>query len=165
MHPDFRFATQGDIPALVELINAAFSVEKFFKYGERTDVADLADHLRSGQFLVLELGSQLAGSVYLEVRRQASGQPSGYLGMLAVAPSLQKQGIGTRLMTAGDEYFRQQGCNSVEITVVDLRTELPPLYARYGYAITGTAPFPKDLPVRLPCSFVVMSKQLGSHAS
>jgi hypothetical protein len=49
----------------------------------------------------------------------------------------------------------------MDITVVDVRTELPPLYKKYGYRVTGTAPFPAEqMPVRMPCSFVIMSKPL-----
>lgn len=160
MQQEFRFATERDVPALVSLINTAFAVERFFKVGERTDEADVTEHLQTGKFLLLEIENELAGSVYLEVRG-AAGERSGYLGMLAVAPCMQKRGIGTRLMLAGEEFFREQGCQRVEITVVDLRHELPEIYGKLGYTVTGTAPFPADTPVTQQCSFLVMSKGLG----
>lgn len=163
MHPTLRFATERDVSALVSLINAAFSVESFFKVGERTDDADVTHHLETGRFLMLELEDHLAGSVYLE-RRAAPEEQTGYLGMLAVAPTMQKRGIGTRLMLAGEEFLREQGCHAVEITVVDLRQELPEIYAKLGYRITGNAPFPPETPVRQQCSFLVMTKELGVSA-
>jgi ribosomal protein S18 acetylase RimI-like enzyme len=147
------------VPALVSLINAAFAVERFFKVSERTDDADVSEHLQTGRFLLLEIEDVLAGSVYLEVRGEA-GERSGYLGMLAVAPRMQKRGIGTRLTLAGEEFFRERGCHRVEITVVDLRQELPEIYSKLGYVLTGTAPFPADTPVTQQCSFLVMSKEL-----
>ncbi len=157
---DLRFATEADIPALIALVNAAYQVEKFFKVGERTGEAEIRALLASGRFLLLEEGRELLGSVYVELRGER-----GYMGMLAVAPERQRQGIGTRLMAAAEEFCREMGCNAIELTVVDKRTELPPLYERFGYRVTGTAPFPADLmPVKMPCSFVVMRKPLP-HSS
>ncbi len=157
---DLRFAAEPDIPALIALVNAAYQVEKFFKIGERTDETELRELLAKGRFLLLEEARQPIGCVYLEQRGDR-----GYFGMLAVSPDHQKQGIGTRLIAAAEEFFREQGCREIELTVVDKRTELPPLYERFGYRVTGTAPFPSDtMPVRMPCSFVVMSKMLP-HSS
>ncbi len=156
MHPDLRFAIPADTPALIALVNAAYQVEKFFKVGERTDENEVAALLASGRFLLLEQADTLLGCVYVELRGER-----GYLGMLAVSPHHQKQGIGTRLIAAAEEFCRELGCRIMELTVVDLRTELPPLYERFGYRVTGTAPFPADtMPVKLPCSFVVMQKPL-----
>ncbi len=156
MAAQFRFADAGDVAALVALVNAAFQVEKFFKVGERTDAHEIEHHLKTGRFLLLEDGRELLGSVYVEVRGER-----GYFGMLSVAPERQRQGIGTRLMAAAEEFCREQGCRYMDLTVVDLRTELPPLYGKYGYQVTGTAPFPAEqMPVRMPCSFIMMSKTL-----
>lgn len=158
MHPDLRFAVPTDTPALIALVNAAYQVEKFFKIGERTDEAEVASMMASGRFLLLEKAGTLEGCVYVELRGDR-----GYLGMLAVSPMHQRQGIGTRLIAAGEEFCREMGCRAMELTVVNLRTELPPLYERFGYRVTGTAPFPAEtMPVKLPCSFVVMSKPLPS---
>ncbi len=155
---EFRLATEADIPALVPFVNAAYQVEKFFKIGERTDVCELEELFRSGRFLLLEEGTALLGCVYVEV----SGE-KGYFGMLAVAPERQKQRIGSRLIAAAEEFCREMGCRYMELTTVDLRTELPPLYARFGYRVTGTRPFPSEaMPVSRPCSFVVMQKPLMS---
>lgn len=152
----YRFATKADVSALVSLINAAYQVEKFFKIGERTDADEVASHLESGRFLLLEDGPTLTGCIYVELRGERS-----YVGMLSVSPARQKQGIGMRLMAAAEEFCREMGCRFLDLTVVNLRTELPPIYERYGYRVTGTAPFPADaMPVKLPCSFITMSKPL-----
>ena len=160
---DFRFATEADTDALVSLINAAFSVEKFFKVGERTDAADVAAHLRSGRFLLLEDGVGIAGSVYIEVRPAgADGRVHGYFGMLSVDPARQRGGIGRRLIAASEEFCREQGCQVMDISIVDLRTELPPLYEKFGYRVVGAETFPAEqMPIKLPCSFVLMEKELG----
>ena len=153
---EFRFATEADIPVLVPFVNAAYQVEKFFKIGERTHEGELAGLFRTGRFLLLEEGPELLGCVYVE----ASGE-RGYFGMLAVSPARQKQRIGTRLIAGAEEFCRELGCRFMELTTVDLRAELPPLYARFGYRVVGTRPFPsEEMPVSIPCSFVVMRKPL-----
>lgn len=157
MNPDFRFATEADAPAIIELVNAAYQVEKFFKVGERTDAAEIAALLKTGRFLLLEHNGELIGSVYTELRGER-----GYLGMLAVSPAHQRQGIGSRLIAAAEEFCREMGCREMELTAVDVRPELPPLYERFGYRVTGSIPFPAEtMPVKMPCSLTVMSKSLG----
>ncbi len=156
MDKGFRFATEDDTAAIVALVNQAFQSEKFFKVGERTDPAEVAECLAQGRFLVLEDEAGLAASIYVEVRGER-----GYVGMLAVAPERQKRGLGTRMMAAAEEFLREMGCRFADLTVVDLRIELPPIYEKYGYRVTGTAPFPAEtMPVKMPCSFLMMSKPL-----
>jgi hypothetical protein len=53
----------------------------------------------------------------------------------------------------------------VDISVVDLRTELPPFYRRLGYVETGTAPFPDPAKAKRPCHFILMSKPLTEYPS
>ncbi len=159
---NLRFATEADTQALVSLINAAFQVERFFKVGERTDTIDVTAHLKTGRFLLLEDEAGIAGAVYLEVRPAEDGELHGYFGMLSVDPLRQRSGIGRRLIAASEEFCREQGCRVMDLSIVDLRTELPPLYEKFGYRISGSAPFPADeMPVKQPCCFVNMSKPLG----
>jgi predicted N-acetyltransferase YhbS len=150
-----RDATSEDVPALVDLINAAYRVEVFFKGGDRIAAAEVIDKLRSGRFLVLDDDGRLAGSVYVEVNGDR-----GYFGLLSIEPSRQKQGLGARLIGIAEEACRDAGCVAMDILVVDLRTELPPYYRRFGYVAVGTRPFPEDEPTLLPCHFIVMGKQL-----
>ncbi len=160
---DFRFATEADTEALVSLINTAFQVEKFFKIGERTDSIDVAAHLETGRFLLLEDETGIAGAVYLEVRPADVGDARrGYFGMLSVDPARQRAGVGRRLIGAAEEFCREQGCRFMDISIVNLRTELPPLYAKFGYRAVGTETFPAEqMPVSQPCSFILMEKELG----
>jgi len=76
-----------------------------------------------------------------------------------VEPSRQRTGVGSRLMAAAEERCRAGGCAFLDLQIVNLREELPEFYRRRGYSQTGTAPFP-DVPTRLPCHFVKMSKRL-----
>jgi GNAT superfamily N-acetyltransferase len=160
---ELRFATDADTDTLVRLINGAFQVEKFFKLGERTDADEVRAHLQSGRFLLAEDERGLAGSVYIEIRN--ADPKRGYFGMLSVAPERQRAGVGRRLIAAAEEFCREQGCRFMDLSIVDLRTELPPLYEKFGYRVCGTAPFPMDaMPVSQPCSFVLMEKELGHSA-
>ena len=160
---DFRFATEADTAALVALINTAFQVEKFFKIGERTDETNVAEHLKTGRFLLLEDEAGIAGTVYLEVRAASTGDaPRGYFGMLSVDPARQRSGVGRQLIAAAEEFCREQGCRFMDISIVNLRTELPPLYAKFGYRVVGTETFPAEqMPISQPCSFLLMEKELG----
>ena len=157
--PDLRIspATAADRTRLIPLINAAFAVETFLE-GTRTDEARLAAMMQKGTILATEDNSgQLLGCIYTEVRGMR-----GYLGQLAVDPAHQRNGLAKRLMAAAEEHLRRQGCEAVEITVLSLRTELPPIYRRYGYVETGTEDFHTTQPLKsgAECHCIVMVKKL-----
>jgi ribosomal protein S18 acetylase RimI-like enzyme len=153
----FRIAEASDRPRLIAMINAAFAIETFLDY-ERTDDARLATMMRKGSILLAEdTACRLLGSVYTEQRGAR-----GYLGMLAVDPAHQQFGLGRRLTKAAEDRFRALGCEAVDITVLSLRPELPPIYRRFGYVETGTEPFVPSRPLQegLACHCIVMSKDL-----
>ncbi|HTX75182.1 MAG TPA: GNAT family N-acetyltransferase, partial [Terracidiphilus sp.] len=86
----------------------------------------------------------------------------GYLGMLAVDPARQGKGLGRRMVEAAESRFRRQRCTAVDITVLSLRPELPPVYRKLGYVETGTEEFHPSVPLKpgLKCHCIVMSKRL-----
>jgi predicted N-acetyltransferase YhbS len=152
-----RLATEADRARLIPLINAAFAIETFLE-GTRTDEERLAGMMGKGSILVAEdANGQLLGCVYTEVRGKR-----GYLGQLAVDPVHQCNGLAIRLVAAAEEHLRGQGCEAVEITVLSLRPELPPIYRRYGYVETGTEEFHPTQPLKsgAECHAIVMVKQL-----
>jgi GNAT superfamily N-acetyltransferase len=150
-----REATADDIATIVRLINGAFAVERFFVDQDRIDAAEVSRLLGVGRFLILDQARAPVGCVYVELRGAR-----GYFGLLAVEPGRQGGGIGRRLVAAAEETCRAAGCSALDIQVVNLRTELPPIYRRLGYAECGTRPFPASLPTKLPCHFVLMTKPL-----
>jgi len=150
-----RAAVSGDIPALVRLINAAFIVEQFVINGDRINAEETQAFMNSGSFLVAEDSAGFGGCVYLEIR---NGR--GYLGLLAVAPPRQGTGLGGKLVTAAEDYFRAKGCCAVDLRVISPRTPLPPFYRRLGYAEIGTAPFSPSLKTKMPGHYIIMSKSL-----
>ncbi|MFT4112846.1 GNAT family N-acetyltransferase [Silvibacterium sp.] len=158
-----RTATEADFEPLMRLINTAFQVENFFKAEDRVNPEMLRDYFEQGTFLLLEMDGALAGSIFVELPKPEAGQPQrAYFGILSVDPTRQKAGIGRRLIAAAEEFARESGAWFMDITVVNLRTELPPLYEKFGYRITGTKPFPDaQMPITQPCHFICMTKELG----
>ena len=155
-----RVAESRDAAAAAKLISLAYRVEDFFKIGDRTDEADVLARMKKGGFLLLEDDEDaLVGCVYVATR-----EDTGYFGMLSIDPARQGQGLGSRLITAAEDYCRERACQMMELEVVNLRTELPPFYARFGYAASGTRPFPDTEFAKLPCHFIVMTKPLHAPA-
>lgn len=154
-----RLATPDDRPAMVAVINAAFAVENFLD-GTRTDHERLAETMAKGHFL-LGCGSsgQILASVYVEV---CDDRDHGYLGMLAVHPAHQRKGLGRAMVNAAEQWCRQRGCKVMDLRVLSLRSELPPLYRKLGYLECGTEEFHPSRPLKsgVECHCIVMSKRL-----
>jgi GNAT superfamily N-acetyltransferase len=153
---DLRFALESDLPELMTLINRAYQIEKFFKLGERTNPEELRAYFQRGQFLVSEQNGKFAGSVFVELNGDR-----GYLGLLSVDPSVQGTGLGRRLIAAAEEFARERGALHMDLTIVNLREELPAFYGKFGYTPCGTEPFPAHKPVSQPCHFIRFTKPLG----
>jgi ribosomal protein S18 acetylase RimI-like enzyme len=151
----FRTADPDDLDALVSLINAAFRVEQPFIEGDRIDHQGARSYMEKGKFLVAEDSAALAGCVYVELRGDR-----GYLGLLGVDQQRQGTGLGRKLMDAAENFFREIGCVAVDLRVISARTPLPAFYRHLGYLETGTAPFAPDVPLKLPCHYILMSKTL-----
>jgi N-acetylglutamate synthase-like GNAT family acetyltransferase len=152
-----RLAEAEDVPAIVKLVNVAYEVEKFFVEGDRTSIEVVRALMRKGLFLVgVTEDGRVVACVYLE-RRGARA----YFGMLAVDPVAQGQGWGRRMVEAAEQRALQDGCVAMDIRVVNLRTELPPFYARLGYASLGTEAA-EDPRATQPFYFIRMSKPLAS---
>ena len=151
-----RTAVLADVQALARLINAAFRVEQPFIEGERINPEGVRAYMEKGKFLLAEDSSRLAGCVYVELRGDR-----GYLGLLGVEPQRQGTGLGRKLMAAAEDFFRQAGCVAVDLRIVSARTPLPSFYRHLGYLETGTAPFAPDVPAKVPCHYILMSKSIG----
>ncbi len=151
----FRTADPGDVDPLVRLINSAFRVELPYIEGDRIDAAGVRSYMAKGKFLLAEDLPALAGCVYVELRADR-----GYLGLLGVAPQCQGTGLGRKLMHAAENFFREAGCVAVDLRVISARAPLPSFYRHLGYLETGTAPFAPDVPARVPCHYILMSKTI-----
>lgn len=166
----FRQATEGDIAALVPLINEAYrggegksgwTSEHHLLQGDRIDAATLAAMMREpgARFeLAIGPGDVIVGSVHL--RREADG--SCYLGMLSARA--QGGGVGKALLARSEDLAREWGCHRMRLTVIDARPELRAFYERRGYRLTGRVePWPdaRRWRLRVPdLAFVELDKPL-----
>jgi GNAT superfamily N-acetyltransferase len=153
-----RIGEPGDIAALTCVINAAFSVERFFIEGDRIQADTVGKLMGTGQFLIAQDDDGLAACVYVEPRGERA-----YLGLLSVDPSRQRSGLGSRLVAAAEDHARGRGIHHMDLRIVNLRTELPEFYERRGYVATGTSPLSPDVQTKQPCHFINMSKALTSE--
>ena len=151
-----RTAQLDDAENIARLVNAAFRPERFFIAADRTNPDKVRELLQKGKFLLVEEDGLLAGCVYVELRGER-----GYFGLLAVDPSLQRSGLGSRMVAAAEAYCRDAGCRFMDLTIVNLRAELPAFYHRFGYVEIGALPFPPDQHPNQPCHLVKMSKPLA----
>ncbi len=151
-----RVAEPSDATQIMAIINSAFRIaEKFFYNEDRITLEEVERLFTTGTFLLAEADRVLRGCVYVELRSERS-----YLGLLSVDPSQQQAGLGSLLLTAGEDYCRELGARFMDILIVNLRTELPPYYQRRGYVETGTLPWPAEIRTTEPCHFITMAKAL-----
>jgi ribosomal protein S18 acetylase RimI-like enzyme len=158
--PHLRIAGASDAEKLVRLINAAFAVERVAIEGDRIDLAGVEKYMRTGMFLLLEKSGALLGSVYVEKRGER-----GYLGLLAVDPTLQKRGVGRELTAHAEKRLHQEGCSVVDLRVISARAELLAFYEKLGYVATHTSAMPAEVPLKVPCHYIHMSKSLLPSSS
>jgi N-acetylglutamate synthase-like GNAT family acetyltransferase len=151
-----RVANSGDAETVSRVINAAFrKAEGFLVDHDRIDLKTVQDLFRTGTFLVAGENDVVVGCVHVEMRGERS-----YLGLLSVNPDGQKSGVGSKLMTAAEDYCAKAGSRFMDLRIVNVRKELPEFYHRRGYVETGTAPFTPGLEPKVPCHFVNMAKPL-----
>jgi len=151
-----RVANVADVPGIITIVNAAFAIEDFID-GTRTDEGRMSEMMKKGTFLVAENAGVIVASVYTEMRGDRA-----YFGMLAVDPAQQGTGLGRTMVEAAEEHCRVQGAKFIDIAVLTLRPELPPLYRKFGYVETTVEEFKPSSPLRegVECKAIIMSKAL-----
>jgi GNAT superfamily N-acetyltransferase len=166
-----RTATLADVPRIALLVNSAYrgatsrqgwTTEAHLLDGQRIDEAGVREMLAApgaAMLLCFNEREELLGSFYAHATA-----PKVYLGMLAVNPTGQAQGVGKFLIKAAEDYGRAHGCTVSKMTVISVRVELLAYYERQGYRSTGeTEPFPTDprygIP-RQPLTLLVLEKPL-----
>jgi ribosomal protein S18 acetylase RimI-like enzyme len=174
----FRLAAEGDVPAIVGLVESAYrgkasragwTTEEHLLGGQRTDAdAVLAKVRTPGSVMLLaEAGGALVGCCQLE--RRAGGEV--YFGMFSVSPGRQGQGRGREILTEAERLARDEwGGRTMVMSVLAQRPELIAWYERRGYTRTGQSrPFPYGnarfgVPRRPDLSFEVLAKRLSPGA-
>lgn len=156
-----RVATEDDVPAIVPMVNEAFLAEAFFIEGDRTSASDVLSMMQSGHTFYVaedERTARIAGTVYVRVDGTL-----GHFGMLAVDPTIQRQGIARTLMAAVDAHCAAAGCAEIQLEVFDLRPELPPFYESCGYRTVGTREYWLPETLKMPSLLIVMRKSLQAN--
>jgi GNAT superfamily N-acetyltransferase len=172
--PLIRPAETADIPTLRHLVESAYrgdsarqgwTHEADLLGGQRTDEAALTAMIADPEQLILLafVAGMLRGCVHLK----PAGPHLVSLGLLAVDPQHQADGLGRALMAAAEDHAGDSmGAATIEMTVIRQRAELIAYYQRRGYSLTGeTRPFPMadprfGLPARDDLAFVVLAKPL-----
>ena len=154
-----RVAVLRDVPALADVINRAYVVEELFITGTRTTAAEARElmaqpHVR---FIVIDHPDRgIVASVCMEVHGDR-----GYFSMLAVDPAYQGLGLARRLVESVESACRDAGCEHLDIEVINLRTELPAFYAKFGFTPQGTAPIRDTHKLLLDAHAIEMTKRLS----
>ncbi len=119
----------ADVPAREALLDACFGEERFRKTCERLrEGRKPAD----GLSLVLEMDGRLVGTVRLWHVTAGPNRPALLLGPIAVDPSLQGLGLGSKLMRAALQRAERLGHRAV-LLVGDA-----PYYERFGFSAAMT---------------------------
>lgn len=177
---NYRAATLDDCESLRLLVESCFrgesscqgwTSEHHLLGGQRIDTEMLTNLLNDNQSTTLLFfnpkNNNLVGCVHLQ---NYPGTEMATLGLLSISPTLQNQGYGKYILAVAENYVANNwNAEYIEITVIDVRTELLDFYTRRGFTDTGRRkPFPFDDPKygcakRRDFEFVVMRKSVKSN--
>ena len=138
----YRNANVSDAQSVTELVNLAYRTklvnrgwtnESDLVAGNRIDIPKVIDLIsQSGSvFLLCHKQQQLVACVHLVKQTD-----SVYLGMLAVLPELQGQGIGGQILQYAEQYaWTRMQAEVIIMEVISQRPELIAFYQRRGYLL------------------------------
>ena len=69
----------------------------------------------------------------------------GWINYLAVAPELQRRGLGRRIMVAAEQALRSRGCPKINLQVRSTNTGVIAFYERLGFAVEDRVSMGKRL--------------------
>jgi ribosomal protein S18 acetylase RimI-like enzyme len=145
-----REATAEDSPAIVDLLNRAFAIERWFDPTPQS-TQGVKELMGQGHFLRACAGTDaLLGVVWIGRIRDGA-----YINQLAIEPARQRQGYGSSLLKIAEAACRDAGCGTAYLSVASPRTELFPMYEDFGYTEVARQLFRHG-----PHQLVLMSKSL-----
>jgi len=146
---NFRQAENKDTRAIVALVDSAYrgdssrlgwTTEADLLGGKRTFNEEVESILFAPQnkIILLQDESQLLASVHIKKSDSNKNKDRAYLGMFAVSPNFQNQGIGKALLSYVEKFVVDEWqCSEMEMTVIRQRVELIAWYEKLGYRVTG----------------------------
>ncbi len=171
--PVFRDAGPEDVPRVVALVERAYrgeasragwTTEADLLDGQRTDDREIGE-LVKGQNSRIRMA--FLDGVLVACVRIDRGSGHGYVGMVSVEPTRQRDGLGRQLLSEAERVILEDlGMDRARMTVIGQRVELIAWYGRRGYLPTGERePFPygeprNGLPRRSDLYFEVLEKRL-----
>ncbi|MGP5061986.1 GNAT family N-acetyltransferase [Psychrobacter celer] len=168
-----RQARRADIAALEQLLNrcyretAGWTNEADLVGGIRTTADELAgviDHpthylfvypkTTTGERDAKETG-EILGCIAVDIKTDANSNKKAYIGMFAVHPELQGQGVGNMVLQAAETFATRHLLSTengtdkqparLTMSILSHRPELLAYYQRRGYQLNGNKiPFPND---------------------
>ena len=157
------------MPALFQLLNDVYRIEVgsdgigFKREGEERygSIEEVEELRRQGSIVVAEAADgAVVGAIFYKFFYDADDVDQRsrrlYFGPLA---SIRK-GVGRRLIQLAEETARREQCASVDIRVVNVRTDVLPMYQRNGYSIIREEPFPEPAVCVRDVFFYVLRKPL-----
>jgi ribosomal protein S18 acetylase RimI-like enzyme len=149
----FAPCRDDELEAIAALVNSAYrgeesragwTSEAALLGGQRTDAAALrADLAAAPGATILTLREGEGGDILASVWLQPLDARTFYLGMLAVTPRRQADGLGRALLAEAEAIARAAGATAMRLTVIEQRETLIAWYERRGYRRTGDVePFP-----------------------
>ena len=139
-YKNIRLASKADIQQLTILINTAYrtrggwTTEEGMIQGDRIQEKQLYDllNLENFQLFVLEIDNKLLGCIGVSL-----GQQVAEIGSFAVAPAEQNSGYGKQLLDFAESHiFEIFKKNVIQMSLLNVRTELLVYYQRHGYQLT-----------------------------
>lgn len=140
----FRPATAADIVAISDLVNRAYrplagaegwTHEADLVFGDRSTPQQVLESIQQENsviFLALD-NVMIEACIHLEIDGD-----SGHLGLFAVNPQRQGQGLGKQLLAQAEAFACSHfGVKRLVMHVVSARKELIDFYVRCGYQKTG----------------------------
>lgn len=146
----FRNANKHDVTKIVKLVESSYrgdasrqgwTTEADLLAGQRTDQREVEAliRLKNSKIILYENKKDLMASVHV-----CNKGSYAYLGMFAVKPGCQGQGIGKLLLGYVENFvLKDWQCHYIEMAVISQRTELISWYEKQGYKLTEEIrPFP-----------------------
>lgn len=143
MSIELRVACEADAEHIASLVNRAYRPSPYavgwtsevnIIAGERTTPEQVLALLRDQSILLLLYRRENI----LACAHVQRDQLCTYIGMLAVDPKMQGQGLGKEMLFHAEAYAVEKfNASLLKISVLSVRPELLSFYQRRGYALTG----------------------------